>query len=101
MSTLHGSLIVNQQQIHLFIWGEVWRSTQKIKNDEHPNNLNQEELISLLATHKINLEKILGKEVNIATKWTKKYSLIPSKKKPRSKSFLPILAEDMEQKKLR
>ena len=112
MSTLHGSWIFQPEDEYFFIWGETWRTMSSLESSPasqslsvHPFNLNQEELLSLLQSHKLTLDKFLcqhvdsAKEVDdlevIGQEWQTQIITLPSQKNTQNKSLFPVMSGQM------
>jgi SNF2 family DNA or RNA helicase len=102
MSILHGSWIIKSDHRFLFIWGETWRNlgTEKFNLEaeeplEYPFCLNQAQQLALFCqSYNLNLASCISSETDLTHKWHTEYILLPSQKKAKSKTVVPILSQD-------
>ncbi|HEY9667150.1 MAG TPA: ATP-dependent helicase, partial [Coleofasciculaceae cyanobacterium] len=65
MAILHGSWIPQRNSGHLFIWGEIWRTTASLGSSsskgvpDHPFAMIQTELTSFLRFHNLDLDSFI------------------------------------------
>jgi SNF2 family DNA or RNA helicase len=104
MSILHGSWLIKSEEKFLFIWGETWQALGKEKFDleaktiyEYPFLVNEsEKLCSFFKNHQLDLFSIISPPIELSTRWQGESILLPTQKKPKSKTVLPILSEQMK-----
>lgn len=102
MSILHGSWLIKSERKYFFIWGENWHTLGAEKFDlqskevyEYPFCLNEySDLLSFLKKNNLNLTS-LSNEDNINKHWQAEFILLPTQKKPKSKTVVPLLSEDI------
>jgi SNF2 family DNA or RNA helicase len=102
MSILHGSWVIKSNQRFLFIWGETWRNLGKEKFDleaeeplEYPFYIDQAtQLDSFCQDCDLNLASFLGTNLDLMERWQKEYILLPSQKKAKSKTVVPIISQE-------
>lgn len=103
MSILHGSWLIKPNNKYLFIWGENWQTLGKEKFDldskdiyDYPFCLNQDsDLLSFLKNHHIDLSSMVSKKVDFNENWQSESILLPTQKRPKSKTVLPLLSKQI------
>lgn len=110
MSILHGSWLIKSDQKNFFIWGETWQTLPKEKFDldaihiyEYPFLVNEsEQFLSFLHTHKLDLYSIIeSQNAELSNRWQSEFIVLPTQKKPKSKTVLPILSEETKENNLK
>ena len=103
MSTVHGSWILDSANSYLFIWGETWRTLEAEKPSSaasqsvscHPFNMTQRELLSLLQSHNLSLEKFWDKSIPVSERWQAEVMALPSKATAKDEPLFPVLSGQM------
>lgn len=100
MSIIRGSFIKRKKQSYFFIWGEKWKQLGNLKFDleaeylyEYPFLIRQSEsLQSILAEYNLSFNNQKD-SIDLKTQWQEELVLLPSQKKPKSKTVIPLLYE--------
>ena len=100
MTILHGSFIATKKQSYFFIWSEQWKQLDNLKYDleakflyEYPFLVRQPQLLkSILLEHNLIFYPN-DSECDLTKQWHEELVLLPSQKKPRSKTVVPLLYE--------
>ena len=100
MSILRGSFIKRKKQSYFLIWSEQWKQIDNLKFDleaeylyEYPFLVRQpKSLQAILAEYYLTFYE-QKEELDLTKQWQDELVLLPSQKKPKSKTVIPLLYE--------
>lgn len=109
MSILHGSWIINSEEKFFFIWGENWQKVDQEKYDldakdisPYPFLLDEKtKFTSFLSSNKLNISSILSRKTELQERWHSEYILLPTQKKPKSRTAVPLLSKQTKGENLK